>query len=363
MRLKDQVAKCMLPADKPALRGSTSMNSESRYSDAPQVSRSQTSMPSGRISPELQVTLGAAALSDPGFSNATKPSRSGPRLSLNLNSKDWVDIDKRNVNDPQACSAYASLIFAHLREAELEKRPRINYMEKVQTEVNAKMRAILVDWLVEVSEEYKLGADTLYQAVNYLDRFLSLYATRRSQLQLIGVTCLWISAKYEEIYPPNLSDFCFITDNTYSKEQLLQMEELILKKLNWQLTVPTTKAFLRRLLQVCNPDEHLHYLSNYLTELSLLDYNMLNFLPSVVAAAGIYLANLMLSRIPWDSQLLHYSAYLPSDISQCVIALAAVHQAVGHSPNLAAIREKYEHPRFLSVSKIPSIKVTSAMFQ
>ena len=59
------------------------------------------------------------------------------------------------------------------------------------------MRAILVDWLVEVSEEYKLCADTLYQAVNYIDRFLSLQTAQRSQLQLIGVSCMWIAAKYE----------------------------------------------------------------------------------------------------------------------------------------------------------------------
>lgn len=56
-------------------------------------------------------------------------------------------------------------------------------------------------------------------------------------------------------------------------------------------------------LQVCNPDEMLHFLSNYLTEISLVEYKMLNFLPSVIAAAGVYLANLMLKRQPWDANL------------------------------------------------------------
>jgi cyclin A len=112
------------------------------------------------------------------------------------------------------------------------------------------MRAILVDWLVEVAEEYRLCADTLYLTVNYIDRFLSVYPVQRSQLQLVGVACMWVAAKYEEIYPPNVSDFCFITDNTYTKEQMVAMEELILKRLAYELTVPTAKTFLRRMLQV-----------------------------------------------------------------------------------------------------------------
>ncbi len=113
------------------------------------------------------------------------------------------------------------------------------------------MRAILVDWLVEVAEEYKLCADTLYQTVNYIDRFLSMHVVQRNQLQLVGVSCMWVAAKYEEIYPPNVADFCYITDNTYSREQVVGMEEMILKKLSYELTVPTAKMFLRRLLQVC----------------------------------------------------------------------------------------------------------------
>ncbi len=115
--------------------------------------------------------------------------------------------------------------------------------------------------------------------------------------------------------------------------------------------------------QVCNPDEHLHFLSNYLTELSLLDYNMLGHLPSVIAAAGIYLANLMLKRSPWDGNLRHYSGYAPGDISQCVMALAAVHQAVSANSQLAAIRDKYAHVRFHSVSKLDPIQVAPFMFQ
>jgi cyclin A len=122
---------------------------------------------------------------------------------------------------------------------------------------------------------------------------------------------------------------------------------------------PSTSCLLLPSIQVCNPDEHLHFLSNYLTELSLLDYNMLGFLPSVIAAAGIFLANLILKRTPWDANLRHFSAYVPADISSCVVALASVHQAVSSSTQLAAIRDKYAHARFHEVSRLPPFAITS----
>ncbi len=129
------------------------------------------------------------------------------------------------------------------------RRPNPDYIT-TQPDINNKMRSILVDWLVEVSEEYRLVADTLYNAVNFLDRVLSVHRVSRTQLQLVGITCMWIAAKYEEIYPPNVTEFSYITDNTYSREQLVTMEADVLRRLKYELTVPTAKFFLRRLLQV-----------------------------------------------------------------------------------------------------------------
>ena len=77
------------------------------------------------------------------------------------------------------------------------------------------MRGILIDWLVEVAEEYRLEAETLYLAVNYIDRFLSHVPVNRSKLQLVGVTCMLVAAKYEEIHPPAVAEFVYISDNTY----------------------------------------------------------------------------------------------------------------------------------------------------
>lgn len=69
-------------------------------------------------------------------------------------------------------------------------------------------------------------------------------------------------------------------------------------------------------IQVCNPDELLHFLSNYLTEICLLDQGMMCYLPSEIAAASVYLANLMLRRVPWDGNLQHYSTYTPRQVGR-----------------------------------------------
>ena len=110
------------------------------------------------------------------------------------------------------------------------------YMEDgTQQDINSQMRSILVDWLVEVAEEYKLVSDTLYLSVNYIDRVLSKFQVQRSRLQLVGVSCMLVAAKYEEIYAPQVDEFVYITDNTYTRNEVIQMERKILDLLGFEL--------------------------------------------------------------------------------------------------------------------------------
>lgn len=138
---------------------------------------------------------------------------------------------------------YRDDILDYLREAELRHRPKPMYMRK-QPDISHSMRTILVDWLVEVGEEYRLQNETLCLAVSYIDRFLSVMSVVRAKLQLVGTAAMFIAAKYEEIYPPDVGEFVYITDSTYTKKQVLRMEQLILKVLTFDLCVPTTSVFL-----------------------------------------------------------------------------------------------------------------------
>lgn len=241
----------------------------------------------------------------------------------------------------------------------------MDFMEKIQKELNATMRAILIDWLVEVTEEYRLLPDTLFLAVNYIDRYLSGKAIIQQRLQLLGVACMMIAAKYEEICAPKAEDFCYVTDNTYSKEQILEMESSVLYFLKFEMTAPTARCFLRRFIRVAQqtcevPLMRLEYLADYLAELSLLEYGMLKYKPSVIAASATFLAKYILlpRKKPWNSMLRHYTGYQASELRECVKQLHWLF--CNGCLNLTAIRTKYSQHKFKFVAKKycpPSIPV------
>ena len=81
-----------------------------------------------------------------------------------------------------------------------------------QEEINVKMRRILVDWLIDVHMKFKLLPETLCLTINLVDRYTEVTQIKRKNYQLIGVTCMLIASKYEEIYPPFIKDFIYITD-------------------------------------------------------------------------------------------------------------------------------------------------------
>lgn len=83
--------------------------------------------------------------------------------------------------------------FLNCISKQVKYRPKPYYMRK-QPDITTEMRAILVDWLVEVGEEYKLRTETLYLAVNYLDRFLSCMSVLRGKLQLVGTAAILLAA-------------------------------------------------------------------------------------------------------------------------------------------------------------------------
>ncbi|WCJ29774.1 cyclin a2 1 [Euphorbia peplus] len=278
-----------------------------------------------------------------------------------------VDIDS-NDKDPQVCGLYASDIYKNRRVKELDQRPSTNYMERLQHDITPSMRGILIDWLVEVSEEYRLVPDTLYLTVNLIDRFLSENYIEKQRLQLLGVTCMLISSKYEEICAPRIEDFCFITDNTYTRREVLKMERQILHFLCFQISVPTTKTFLRRYIQAAQasyklPRIELELLGNYLTELTLIEYDFLKFLPSLVAASAVFLARWTLdqSHHPWNPTLEHYTSYNASELKDTVLALEDL-QLNTNGCSLNAIREKYRQQKFKCVATLTSPQRVSSLF-
>nr|XP_043615743.1 cyclin-A1-1-like [Erigeron canadensis] len=248
-------------------------------------------------------------------------------------------------------------IYHNFRESEEDKRPAVDFMEMVQEDITRCMRAILMDWLVEVAIEYKLLPETLFLAVNYIDRYLSVIPIDRERLQLLGVTCMMIDAKYEEISAPHVEDFCYITDNTYSQNEVLQMEFSVLHYLKFEMTAPTVRCFLMLLLPFAQLDNLAHhqpklqFLASYICELTLIEYNMLRYPPSLIASSAIFLARFLLTQEPWNLTLMYYTRYQPSDLQECVEALRVL-VFESSASSLKAISEKYSQDKYKCVAEI-----------
>ncbi|CAB3239603.1 unnamed protein product [Arctia plantaginis] len=116
-----------------------------------------------------------------------------------------------------------------------------------------RMRAILLDWLNEVCEVYKLHRETFHLTVDYVDRYLSnTEDVQKGRLQLIGITCLFIAAKVEEVYPPKIGEFAYVTDGACTTEEILLEELLILKILSWSITPITINSWLNVYMQLAS---------------------------------------------------------------------------------------------------------------
>lgn len=196
--------------------------------------------------------------------------------------------DSKDVNSIIQSSTYVTDIVQNLYEAEHLSRPRL-YMDK-QTDINGKMRAILVDWLVEVHLKFRLVPETLHLSINIIDRYCSLVAIKRSKLQLVGVTALLLACKYEEIYPPEVRDCVYITDKAYERQDVLDMEQDIVNRLRFKITVPTAYPFLQRFLNIIPTTKLVKFATNYYTERTLQEHDMLVFKPSLISASSLVLA-------------------------------------------------------------------------
>ncbi|XP_021447320.2 cyclin-A1 [Oncorhynchus mykiss] len=281
------------------------------------------------------------------------------RLFLDLSSGSCMDTSMQSLPDNEAlttqnamCLAeYSEDIHKHLRKSEIKCHPKSGYMRK-QPDITNCMRVILVDWLVEVGQEYKLCGETIYLAVNYMDRFLSCMSVLRGKLQLVGTAALLLAAKYEEIYPPEVDDFVYITDDTYTKKQLLRMEHFLLKVLAFDMTAPTTHQFLRHLLTVQAVCFKTESLALYVAELSMLEVDpFLHYFPSMVAAAAFCLANYTLNRSLWPDALYTFTGYTLAEIVPCLKDLHKMYLSAYSRPQ-QAIREKYKGSKFGNVSML-----------
>ncbi|XP_029497185.2 G1/S-specific cyclin-E1-like [Oncorhynchus nerka] len=200
---------------------------------------------------------------------------------------------------PVLCWASSDDVWNNLLKKDDTHSRDIHVMKK-HPHLQPKMRAILLDWLMEVCEVYKLHRETFYLAQDYLDRFMATQTNVfKCTLQLIGISSLFIAAKMEEIYPPKVHQFAYVTDGACTEDDILCMELIIMKELNWRLSPLTPVSWLNIYMQVAYLKESEEVLiPQYpqttfvqiaeLLDLCVLDVKCLEFSYGVLAASALF---------------------------------------------------------------------------
>ena len=247
---------------------------------------------------------------------------------------------------------YLDEIYSNLLSDEklMKFSPMIGYMER-QSDINEQMRAILIDWLVEVHYRFRLKSETLFQTVWIIDTYLSLVEITRAKLQLLGIASLLIACKSQEIYYPQLNEFIDITDGAYAKNELIDMEKKVLKILDFNIVAPTANDFYNIITKAFCFDQKQFYLGKYFLESSLIDYRMIKYSSSVI---GVSCAYIVMKFFGIDNyKILYKNEVVKENCPQKVIKEAArdicfLVKNLSQS-TLKAVKDKYSLNHFLNV--------------
>jgi len=280
--------------------------------------------------------------------------------TINLNEDNDIEMKIENISyheikpkkekkiDVQNADEYFDDICQELFSNEDKYLVDPKYMSN-QSDINHRMRAILIDWLIDVHLKYKLVPQTMYIAVNLIDRYLEKNETNRAKLQLVGVTAMFIACKYEEIYPPDLKDFVYITDGAYVKQDVLDMEYKMLKSLEFNITFPTQWSIFEIYKKKLDLDDKTFKLAWFLMELCLIDYKILKFKMSYIAASAILIAIKTLGI--YRNDFCSVIGIEENQLEECCKEIYNYY-VYNSTHNLQAIRKKFAMTRYNEVSKI-----------
>ena len=182
--------------------------------------------------------------------------------------------------------------------SQIKMLPNAHYMDN-QAEIQWSMRAVLMDWIVQVHHRFNLLPETLFLCVNYIDRFLSCKVVSLGKLQLVGATAIFIAAKYEEIDCPSVQEIVYMVDGGYTVDEILKAERFMLTMLAFELGWPGPMSFLRRISKADDYDLETRTLAKYFLEITIMDERFVGSPPSYVAAGAHCLARIMLRKGSW----------------------------------------------------------------
>lgn len=261
-----------------------------------------------------------------------------------------VDYDKENWDDIFQVSHYAMDIFNYYKEKETEF-PISDYMDR-QVCLSKNMRALLVDWMVEIQESFELNHETLYLGVKLVDMYLDRVTVSKDTLQLVGAAAMFVASKFDERIPPLIDDFLYICDGAYNRREMIRMEISLVKIIGFNLGIPISYRFLRRYARCAKITMNVLTLARYILEFSLMEYETVTLRDSLLASAALYLALRMKQISGWTPTLEFYTGYKLRDLTNTVLLLNRVISKPARK-EIMTVRNKYSHKIFFEVAKTP----------
>ena len=213
----------------------------------------------------------------------------------------------------------AALVFRQVEARELATTADASYLRR-HPDINARMRAIVIDWLIEVDHRYKNPPEMLYLTVNIIDRYLSVAPpVTRGKLQLISVAALGVAAHRFSI---NVLDekLSYLCDKAYPPAEVCAMRGTLVSVLGHDITTVSTRYYVMRYLRACADEvsRDLVWHASHVAERMLQEYKMLKHRPSLVAACAVYVARGSLGQAPWTTFLRRCSRISEDDLRPCL---------------------------------------------
>ena len=181
-----------------------------------------------------------------------------------------------------------------------------NYCNKYDNYFFNNIRFSIVDCISKQYEKYNLLQETFILSVNLFDRYLSLAKVIKDEkeLYLVGITCLVIASKYEEIYAPEIIKLAKSFFYKFSKEDIIKMEIRIMNELKFEINTASSLRFMEVYLLLCRIEKKskIYNLCLFLLDLSMLNFNVLLHKSSALAASIVStVIDLFLNEDVFDS--------------------------------------------------------------
>ncbi|CAF1172271.1 unnamed protein product [Adineta ricciae] len=276
---------------------------------------------------------------------------------------DCDTVDQANII---TASEYVVDICLYWRELEQKTPIRQNYLlNRAEGTASPQNRAVLIDWLYQVHDRFKLLSDTFHMTIQLIDRYLQIIDASKHELQLIGSTALLIACKYEEMTIPGMNDFVYVSDNAYSKEEMKEMERRIISTLSYDLGRPLSINFLRRYSKIVQATDIEHTLGKYLLDLTFTDHSFSHLCPSYISACASFLSRYLfaykrltsttsinaLIELLWPSQFMQYHTNYTFDQLRPGIEQLGQLLIAQETTKLRSVQKKFSQSNLFSVAQ------------